>query len=106
MPFYPTHPKRLARALLVLALASAAFFHLAAPANAAPALVWTRTIPGAVVQSSPAPVALPDGTPGIVVAARDGKAYTLNANDHTHPPAWPQPTPAPIDSSPPFASPH
>ncbi|MEA2504061.1 MAG: hypothetical protein QOG36_1104, partial [Actinomycetota bacterium] len=94
---------RLLRVALVLFLAGAASVHLAAPAMAAPALVWQRVIPGAVVQSSPAPVVLPDGTGGIVVGAHDGKVYTLNASDGTDAPGWPQQTTNAIDSSPAIA---
>ncbi|MCW3044564.1 MAG: hypothetical protein JWL57_2722 [Actinobacteria bacterium] len=94
---------RLLRVALILFLAAAASVHLAAPAMAAPALVWQRVIPGAVVQSSPAPVVLPDGTGGIVVGAHDGKVYTLNASDGTDAPGWPQQTTNAIDSSPAIA---
>src|SRR2546429_587517 len=46
----------LARALLTLVMVAAAVIRLAAPALAAPALVWERTLPApaAIVQSSPA----------------------------------------------------
>src|SRR2546421_12535439 len=101
-----TPSARLLRLALVVSLAAAASVHLAAPAIAAPALVWQRVIPGAVVQSSPAPVVLPDGTGGIVIGGHDGKGYTPNASDGTDAPRGPPPTTHPHDSSPPGAPPH
>ncbi len=96
--------ERLLRILLMSAVATGAFFRLAAPASAAPAQAWRRIVPGAIVQSSPAPVVLPGGSLGIVVGSHDGKVYTLNSADGTDAPGWPQQTVAAIDSSPAVAS--
>src|SRR5947208_1162865 len=84
-----TPSTRLLRLALVVSLAAAASVHLAAPAIAAPALVWQRVIPGAVAQSSPAPVVLPDRTGGLVGGAPDGELYTLKARAATDNPGWP-----------------
>ena len=67
-------------------------------------MVWTRTVPQAIVQSSPGPLVLPDGTGAIVVGSHDGKVYAVKAGDGTDAPGWPQQTVAPIDSSPAIAS--
>src|SRR5207245_10880112 len=93
---------RLARALLTLLIVGAAVVHLAAPAFAAPALVWERTLPApaAIVQSSPAPLTLSDASSGIVFGARDGKVYAIRASDGSDAPGWPQQTANVIDSSP------
>src|SRR2546421_3419732 len=95
-----TPSARLLRLALVVSLAAAASFHLAAPAIAAPALVWQRVIPGAVVQSSPAPVVLPDGTGGAGGRAPGGKPSPLNARAGTGTPPAPPPRTQPTTSPP------
>jgi len=76
----------------------------AAPAFAAPTMVWHRALPAAVVASSPAPVTLPDGSIGIAFGAHDDKLYVVKAGDGSDAPGWPQQTTNPIDSSPAIAS--
>jgi hypothetical protein len=93
---------RLSRAFVTLVLAAAAIVQLAPPALAAPVLVWERVLPSpaSIVMSSPAPVTLADGSPGIVVGARDRKVYVVRASDGSDAPGWPQFTSDIIDSSP------
>ena len=95
---------RMAKGLLAVVVAGGLLVLAPTAASAQPQLVWQRSLPGAVVWSSPAPVTLADGSPGITFGSHDGKLYVVKASDGSDAPGWPQQTTNAIDSSPAVAN--
>ncbi|MGH2706007.1 MAG: FG-GAP-like repeat-containing protein [Actinomycetota bacterium] len=92
--------RRLGRVLSVALLVSAAVVPLAGPAEAAPRLVWERTLGGPVQESSPVIADLDGGGPDVVFGARDGQVWALHAGDGSDVGGWPRGTSNGISSSP------
>jgi hypothetical protein len=68
-------------------------------ALANPTLIWSKNVPGHIVQSSPSVIDLDGGTKDIVVGAWDSKVYGLRGEDGAFAAGWPVQTAKPIDSS-------
>jgi hypothetical protein len=71
-----------------------------AAAITGPTLIWSKSVPGHIVQSSPTAVDLDgDGTKDVVVGAWDSKMYGVNGINGNNVAGWPVQTSHAIDSS-------